>query len=95
MNIKTFGPVDDRSLKQLETCMKAGDAEFGVLFLFRVVQQARQFGFCVSQCGWVPGYHVLHLVWIAFQIVEFIHAFQINIMNVFEAVSSDRLIAHL
>ncbi len=29
--IKTFGPVDDRSLKQLETCMEAGDAEFGVL----------------------------------------------------------------
>ena len=31
MKIKTFGPVDERSLKQLETCMKAGDAEFGVL----------------------------------------------------------------
>ena len=31
MKIKTFGPVDDRSLKQLETCMQAGDAEFGVL----------------------------------------------------------------
>ena len=31
MGVKTFGPVDDRSLKQLETCMKAGDAEFGVL----------------------------------------------------------------
>lgn len=31
MKVKTFGPVDDRSLKQLETCMKAGDAEFGVL----------------------------------------------------------------
>src|SRR5688500_17952355 len=29
--IKTFGPVDQRSLKQLETCMEAGDAEFGVL----------------------------------------------------------------
>jgi tRNA-splicing ligase RtcB (3'-phosphate/5'-hydroxy nucleic acid ligase) len=29
--IKTFGPVDDRSLKQLERCMAAGDAEFGVL----------------------------------------------------------------
>ena len=29
--IKTFGPVDDRSLKQLERCMDAGDAEFGVL----------------------------------------------------------------
>jgi tRNA-splicing ligase RtcB len=29
--IKTFGPVDDRSLKQLERCMQAGDAEFGVL----------------------------------------------------------------
>ena len=31
MNIKTFGPVDERSLQQLERCMKAGDAEFGVL----------------------------------------------------------------
>jgi tRNA-splicing ligase RtcB len=31
MEIKTFGPVDERSRKQLETCMKAGDADFGVL----------------------------------------------------------------
>jgi tRNA-splicing ligase RtcB len=31
MQIKTFGPVDQRSLKQLQTCMEAGDAEFGVL----------------------------------------------------------------
>jgi tRNA-splicing ligase RtcB len=30
-SVKTFGPVDERSLKQLETCMKAGDADFGVL----------------------------------------------------------------
>jgi tRNA-splicing ligase RtcB len=29
--IKTFGSVDERSLKQLERCMEAGDAEFGVL----------------------------------------------------------------
>jgi len=29
--IKTFGPVDTRSLEQLERCMQAGDAEFGVL----------------------------------------------------------------
>jgi tRNA-splicing ligase RtcB (3'-phosphate/5'-hydroxy nucleic acid ligase) len=29
--IKTFGPVDDRSLAQLKRCMDAGDAEFGVL----------------------------------------------------------------
>ncbi len=29
--IKTFGPIDERSLKQLERCMAAGDAEFGVL----------------------------------------------------------------
>jgi tRNA-splicing ligase RtcB (3'-phosphate/5'-hydroxy nucleic acid ligase) len=29
--IKTFGPLDERSLKQLERCMEAGDAEFGVL----------------------------------------------------------------
>ncbi len=31
MKIKTFGTVDERSLKQLERCMEAGDAEFGVL----------------------------------------------------------------
>jgi tRNA-splicing ligase RtcB (3'-phosphate/5'-hydroxy nucleic acid ligase) len=31
MTIKTFGPVDERSLKQLERCMSAGDAEYGVL----------------------------------------------------------------
>ena len=29
--IKTFGPVDERSREQLERCMQAGDAEFGVL----------------------------------------------------------------
>jgi tRNA-splicing ligase RtcB len=31
MRIKTFGDVDQRSLEQLERCMTAGDAEFGVL----------------------------------------------------------------
>ena len=31
MTIKAFGPVDERSLKQLERCMEAGDAELGVL----------------------------------------------------------------
>ena len=31
MNIKSFGPVDARSLEQLERCMHAGDAEYGVL----------------------------------------------------------------
>jgi tRNA-splicing ligase RtcB (3'-phosphate/5'-hydroxy nucleic acid ligase) len=31
VEIKTFGPVDERSLKQLERCMRAGDADFGVL----------------------------------------------------------------
>jgi tRNA-splicing ligase RtcB (3'-phosphate/5'-hydroxy nucleic acid ligase) len=31
MRIKTFGDVDGRSLLQLERCMAAGDAEFGVL----------------------------------------------------------------
>jgi tRNA-splicing ligase RtcB (3'-phosphate/5'-hydroxy nucleic acid ligase) len=29
--IKTFGPVDGRSLEQLKRCMEAGDADFGVL----------------------------------------------------------------
>jgi tRNA-splicing ligase RtcB len=31
MNIKTFGRVDVRSLRQLERCMAAGDADYGVL----------------------------------------------------------------
>ncbi len=31
MTIKTFGPVDERSLRQLERCMAAGDADHGVL----------------------------------------------------------------
>src|SRR5690349_23373801 len=30
-SIKTFGNVDARSLEQLERCMEAGDADFGVL----------------------------------------------------------------
>jgi tRNA-splicing ligase RtcB (3'-phosphate/5'-hydroxy nucleic acid ligase) len=30
-HVKTFGSVDERSLEQLERCMQAGDAEFGVL----------------------------------------------------------------
>jgi len=31
VKIKTFGVIDERSLKQLERCMAAGDAELGVL----------------------------------------------------------------
>jgi tRNA-splicing ligase RtcB len=31
VRIKTFGDVDERSLKQLERCMETGDADFGVL----------------------------------------------------------------
>jgi tRNA-splicing ligase RtcB len=31
MQIETFGAVDDRSLKQFEGCMAAGDADHGVL----------------------------------------------------------------
>ena len=31
MTIKTFGAVDARSLEQLERCMAAGDADYGVL----------------------------------------------------------------
>ena len=31
MKIRTFGPVDGRSLRQLERCMEAGDADYGVL----------------------------------------------------------------
>src|SRR5947209_7163257 len=29
--VKTFGPIDQRSLEQLQRCMDAGDAEYGVL----------------------------------------------------------------
>jgi tRNA-splicing ligase RtcB (3'-phosphate/5'-hydroxy nucleic acid ligase) len=31
MTVKTFGPVDERSLMQLQRCMQAGDADYGVL----------------------------------------------------------------
>jgi tRNA-splicing ligase RtcB len=31
MSIKAFGTIDRRSLDQLERCMEAGDADFGVL----------------------------------------------------------------
>ncbi len=31
MKVKTFGDVDERSLQQLERCMAAGDADYGVL----------------------------------------------------------------
>jgi hypothetical protein len=31
MKMKTFGSVDERSFRQLERCMTAGDAELGVL----------------------------------------------------------------
>jgi tRNA-splicing ligase RtcB (3'-phosphate/5'-hydroxy nucleic acid ligase) len=31
VKIKTFGPVNRRSLEQLQRCMEAGDAEYGVL----------------------------------------------------------------
>ena len=31
MRVKTFGPVDQRSLDQLTRCMEAGDAELEVL----------------------------------------------------------------
>src|SRR3954468_19335522 len=30
-SIRTFGPVDQRSMEQLERCMEAGDADYGVL----------------------------------------------------------------
>ncbi|HWF75229.1 MAG TPA: hypothetical protein VG186_17920 [Solirubrobacteraceae bacterium] len=31
MKVNTFGPVDERSLKQFDRCMEAGDAEYVVL----------------------------------------------------------------
>ena len=51
--IKTFGPVDDRSLKQLETCMKAGDAEFGVLCADHHPGYSQPIGGAVAYEGYV------------------------------------------
>src|SRR3954447_2682593 len=53
MKIKTFGPVDERSRKQLETCMKAGDAEFGVLCADHHPGYSQPIGGAVAYEGYV------------------------------------------
>jgi tRNA-splicing ligase RtcB (3'-phosphate/5'-hydroxy nucleic acid ligase) len=53
MNIKTFGPVDDRSLKQLERCMEAGDAEYGVLCADHHPGYSQPIGGAVAYEGYV------------------------------------------
>jgi tRNA-splicing ligase RtcB len=51
--IKTFGPVDDRSLKQLERCMAAGDAEFGVLCADHHPGYSQPIGGGIAYAGYV------------------------------------------
>jgi tRNA-splicing ligase RtcB (3'-phosphate/5'-hydroxy nucleic acid ligase) len=53
MRVKTFGPVDDRSLEQLETCMRAGDAEFGVLCADHHPGYSQPIGGAVAYEGYV------------------------------------------
>jgi tRNA-splicing ligase RtcB len=53
VKIKTFGPVDDRSLKQLERCMAAGDAEFGVLCADHHPGYSQPIGGAVAYEGYV------------------------------------------
>jgi tRNA-splicing ligase RtcB len=53
MKIKTFGPVDDRSLRQLERCMEAGDAEFGVLCADHHPGYSQPIGGAVAYEGYV------------------------------------------
>src|SRR5918996_4377889 len=51
--IKTFGPVDERSLKQLERCMQAGDAAFGVLCADHHVGYSQPIGGGIAYEGYV------------------------------------------
>jgi tRNA-splicing ligase RtcB len=53
MNIKTFGDVDERSLKQLERCMEAGDAEYGVLCADHHPGYSQPIGGAVAYEGYV------------------------------------------
>jgi tRNA-splicing ligase RtcB len=53
MNIKTFGPVDERSLKQLERCMAAGDADYGVLCADHHVGYSQPIGGAIAYEGYV------------------------------------------
>jgi tRNA-splicing ligase RtcB len=53
MNVKTFGPVDPRSLEQLERCMAAGDAELGVLCADHHPGYSQPIGGAVAYEGYV------------------------------------------
>jgi tRNA-splicing ligase RtcB len=53
MNIKTFGSVDERSLKQLERCMQVGDAEYGVLCADHHPGYSQPIGGAVAYEGYV------------------------------------------
>ncbi len=51
--IKTFGEVDARSLAQLERCMAAGDADFGVLCADHHVGYSQPIGGAIAYEGYV------------------------------------------
>src|SRR3954452_1623021 len=51
--IKTFGPVDDRSLEQLTRCMEAGDADFGVLCADHHPGYSQPIGGAIAHEGYV------------------------------------------
>ena len=53
MSIKTFGPVDERSLKQLERCMAAGEADYGVLCADHHPGYSQPIGGAVAYEGYV------------------------------------------
>ncbi|MGO9903517.1 MAG: RtcB family protein [Solirubrobacteraceae bacterium] len=53
MKIKTFGPVDERSLQQLERCMDAGDAEYGVLWADHHPGYSQPIGGAIAYEGYV------------------------------------------
>ncbi|MGA2924893.1 MAG: RtcB family protein [Solirubrobacteraceae bacterium] len=53
MKIKTFGAVDERSLKQLQRCMQAGDAELGVLCADHHPGYSQPIGGAVAYEGYV------------------------------------------
>src|SRR5512134_203358 len=53
MHVKTFGPIDQRSLEQLQRCMEAGDAEFGVLCADHHPGYAQPIGGAVAYEGYI------------------------------------------
>ena len=53
MQVKAFGEVDERSLAQLERCMRAGDAELGVLCADHHVGYSQPIGGAIAYEGYV------------------------------------------